>query len=112
MEPPAELHLCAANGLNWYNSLVSFSYLPTDELDVWLRNTFPSLPEVKQFVNITSTYGSQRTVFAKLRNAFMGDSIAQVESMLALGVEVAVYVGEVDLIVNPICTRKRVDKIR
>lgn len=102
----------ASNNVNWYNALLTFSYLPEDEIDEWLLRDFPKLPEVTRTVNITSPYGAQgNEVFSRMGGAFMQSGIAEVESMLNMGVKVSVYVGEVDLIVNPLCTRRWVDKM-
>jgi len=95
-------------GVNVYNFLTYESYIPEGQLETLLNGP------MKQKLGIPSniTWGGQSgDVFNAMSGQFMRSGIDDVEYLLEANYQVAVYSGQLDLIVDVICTEKWMDQL-
>lgn len=96
----------ACDGCNWYNSINSTD---TDAEEAQLNiNCAPGgsfYSKVQSVIPPSVSYGSQSgTVFNMLSDAFMRPGVWAVEYLLSQGLHVNVYSGQLDAIVDVLCT--------
>jgi serine carboxypeptidase 1 len=97
-------------GINWYNVNYFYDYTADVVLNRFLRTTFAKM--LGSIVPAGVQYNAQSNeVFEKMSNAFMGDGISQVDYMLRNNITVNVYNGQVDLIVDVLCTEGWLKKL-
>jgi len=96
----------ACDGCNWYNSINSTDL---DAAESQLnKNCQPGgsfYQKVQSAIPSNVNYGSQSgQVFSHLSDAFMRSGVWAVEFLLKSGVHVNVYSGQLDIIVDALCT--------
>jgi len=90
-----------AAGVNFYNFLYYTDYLPEEQLteliDGPIRTKLGIIP-----TNVTWG-GQSNDVFSYMSGDFMKPAVSAVDTLLSLGYTVAVYSGQLDIIVDVIC---------
>jgi serine carboxypeptidase 1 len=103
----------ACDGCNWYNSINSTD-LDAQEAQL-NKNCQPGgsfYEQVKSVVPSNVHYGSQSgQVFSTLSDAFMRSGVWAVEFLLKSGVHVNVYSGQLDIIVDALCTENWINNM-
>jgi serine carboxypeptidase 1 len=94
------------NNLNWYNSLYYYDYTADNQLDTYLNST--AFNQVLMFHGVHLPAGfyynkQSNDVFSYMSGHFMDNGTAQVLKMLEAGLDVNVYGGQLDLIVDTLC---------
>jgi len=98
-----------AGGVNFYNFLYYDDYLPENQLTVLMDG-----PYRKKFNIIPAnvTWGGQADqVFANMEGDFMRPGVMAVDTLLSLGYTVAVYSGQLDIIVDVICIESWINEL-
>jgi len=103
----------SCDGCNWYNSINSTD---TDAAEAQLNKNCHSggsfYEYVKSVVPSSVNYGSQAgNVFSEMSDAFLRSGVEQVVKMLQAGLKVNVYSGQLDIIVDALCTERWINNM-
>jgi serine carboxypeptidase 1 len=89
-------------GVNWYNIKYYYDYTAESEMDNYIMTAFTK--SLGSLIPAGVTFGGQASkVWDAMTGTFMNDGVHQVQEMLDAGVQVNVYSGQVDLIVDTLC---------
>jgi len=98
------------SNVNFYNILYYTDYLPDDQLNQIMAGP---IPDKLKIIPAGVTWGGQSgDVFEYMSNDFMKSGIHAVDILLAEGYQVAVYSGQMDLIVDVICIDNWIEKLQ
>jgi len=98
------------SNVNFYNILYYIDYLPDDQLNQIMSGV---IPEKLQIIPAGVTWGGQSgDVFGAMSNDFMKSGIHAVDVLLAEGYQVAIYSGQMDLIVDVVCIDNWIQKLQ
>lgn len=97
--------------INWYNDMYYYDYTADNVLNTFLGTNFTKM--LGKLLPSYVQYNAQSNeVFSMMNESFMIDAISQVDELLAMGFEVNVYSGQLDLIVDVLCIEGWMKKLR